>query len=497
MATLVMGVDSSTQSCKVELRDAYDGRLVGHGKGPHPPTHPPKSEQYTSDWWDALVKATHQAIDGLQPGYRAEDVSAVSISAQCHGLVMLDQDNAVIRKVKLWNDTTTSPQNDELIRTIGRKEWIHLTGSLPTSSFTASKVAYMARKEPEIWKRAKTVMLPHDYLTFRLTGRYTTDRSDASNTAYYDSLHGRYLPEVFNAAVGGKGPQFEDITFPEVLGPEQSAGILQKAPAQELGLRPGIVIGPGGGDQEVSSLGLGILPGDLALSLGTSGVTFTASQQPVYDENGLVSGVADAAGGWLPLTCVLNCAKAFGVVASWLGVDLQELNVLASKAATNADRPIFVAYLDGERTPDLPLATASIDGLTSDTTRESLALALIEGIALGMDSGRRFMIDAGVNLDGTIVATGGAIHSPAFLQALADFMGQSIYGTDVEQAVARGATIQAAAVLRDEKVTKIRDDWKPKRTELATPRPLAVTHADEIIQRYRIASQWRGMDRKE
>ncbi|WEV59817.1 xylulokinase [Bifidobacterium sp. ESL0728] len=497
MATLVMGVDSSTQSCKVELRDAFDGKLVGHGKSPHPSTKPPKSEQYASDWWDALVKATHQAIDGLQEGYCANDVFAISISAQCHGLVMLDENDTVIRKVKLWNDTTTSPQNDDLIRSIGKEEWIHLVGSLPTAAFTASKVAYMAREEPEIWKRVKTVMLPHDYLTFRLTGRYTTDRSDASNTGYYDSFNSRYLPEVFNMAVDGDGPQLEDINLPEVLGPEESAGVLLDQPAKELGLRSGIKIGPGGGDQEVSSLGLGILPGDLALSLGTSGVTFTVSQKPIYDDTGLVNGVADAAGGWLPLTCVLNCAQVFSIVASWLGVGLEELNVLASNAPTNAERPIFVAYLNGERTPNLPLATASISGLTSDTTRESLALSLVEGIAMGMDSGRRAMIDAGAQLDGTIIATGGAMHSPAFLQALADFMGQDICGTDVEQAVARGAAIQAAAVLREEKVTEVRNQWKPKRTVLASPRSVAVSHSDEVIERYRIASKWRGLDRNE
>ncbi|WP_369344102.1 xylulokinase [Bifidobacterium aquikefiricola] len=490
---MVMGVDSSTQSCKVEFRDADEGTLISSGRAPHPPATPPVSEQNANSWWEALVKATKNAIAELPIGRKPTDVAAVSVDAQCHGLVILNKNKEVIRQVKLWNDTTTAPYCDWLQDTIGKEEWINKVGSLPTAAFTLSKVAYVADNEPELWAQADAIMLPHDYLTFRLCGRYVTDRSEASGTGYFNSEHNEYLRDLITLAVNGNGPTGDQLVLPDVLAPNERAGGLTDEAAWALGLPKGIPVGPGCGDSHSTALGLGVGQGELVLSLGTSGVVFTPSDHPVYDPKGYVNGVADATGGWLPLVCVLNCAKALDTARSWLGVNFNELNGLAMAAHSRADRPVFVPYLDGERTPNLPKATGTIAGLTSSDTRESLALAFIEGIALGLDDGRRALVDAGVPSEGSIRLAGGGSNSIALAGTIADLAGREVVDTGITEAACRGASIQAAAVLSGAKVTEVRDAWKPQAEVVASPR--TGRHLDELRERYAAASTWRGLDR--
>lgn len=492
-SSMVMGVDSSTQSCKVEFRDAADGALIASGSAPHPRTTPPVSEQNASAWWDALKLATAQALAALPTGRTAKDVAAVAVDAQCHGLVILDRGNEVIRQVKLWNDTTTSGYCDRLVERIGRERWIRRVGSLPTAAFTLSKIAYVANEEPDVWARAATVMLPHDYLTFRLCGRAVTDRSEASGTGYFNSESDTYQRDLIDVAVDGHGPCGGDLRLPDVLAPGERAGGLTLEAAADLGLTAGIPVGPGCGDSHSTALGLGAGTGELVFSLGTSGVVFTACDHPVYDLSGYVNGVADATGEWLPLVCVLNCAKALDTARRWLGVNFDELNGLAMAAEPRADRPVFVPYLDGERTPNLPRSTGSLVGLTSQDTRESLALAVIEGIALNLDNGRLALERAGVASHGPIRLAGGGSHSFALASALADLTGRDVIDTGVDQAACRGAAVQAAAVLEHAGVAEVRDRWRPKTTVIAAPR--SGRHLDELRARYAVATGWRGMDR--
>jgi xylulokinase len=483
---VVAGVDSSTQSCTVELRDADDGRLLGTGRAPHPPTSPPVSEQSADDWWAALGAALHAAADAA--GVDLAAVDAVSVAAQCHGSVLQAGDGTVLRPVKLWNDTTSAPQAARMQAELGAAAWTRAVGSLPTAAFTLTKLAWLAEHEPDVLARTRQVLLPHDHLTWRLTGRCVTDRSDASGTGYYAAHEGRWRPDLLERWVD-PGRDWPGM-LPEVLGPSDAAGTAAPPAARALGLRPTALVGAGAGDQHAGALGVGLAAGDVAYSLGTSGVVLTTAVDPVHDPAGLVNGVADAAGGYLPLVCTLNCTKVTDLVGRLLGTDLAGLARLALDAPVRPDRPVLAAFLDGERSPDRPLATGLLAGLTGATTRESLALAAFEGVLLGLWRGHRAIRSVGAPADGAVLVVGGGARSAAYRQVLADILGQPVVVRDAPEATARGACLQAAAVLHATAVTAVRDAWRPADVLVTEP---ARRRAD-VWERYLTLADWAGLD---
>ncbi|GAA3010287.1 xylulokinase [Microbacterium aurantiacum] len=484
--SVVAGVDSSTQSTKVVLRDADTGVLVGQGRSPHPPTFPPRSEQHPDDWWRAFTAAFAAAVDDA--GVSAREVRAISIAAQCHGLVALDDTDRVIRPAKLWNDTTTAPQMAALRERMPAAEWARRIGSVPTAAFTVSKLSWLRETEPESYARLARVLLPHDWLTLCLTGRAVTDRSDASGTGYFDSVANRYDDEIL--ALVDPGRDLRSM-LPEVLGPDEPAGEVRDAVRRELGLDPGVLVAAGAGDQHASALGLGIQAGELVVSLGTSGVVYTVSARRPADPTGMVDGVADAAGGFLPLVSTLNAAKVTDTAARWLGVDHDELGRLALAAPLAEDRPVFAAFLDGERKPDRPGARGLLAGLSTETTREQLALAAFEGVVFGLVRGQHALERAGVDCAGPLLAVGGAAASPAARQVLADATGRTVLTTAMPEAVASGAAVQAAAVLAGRTIAEVRSAWAPPRTAVAEPMPRP---EDGAFERYAALADWTGMD---
>ncbi|HWL43069.1 MAG TPA: xylulokinase [Ilumatobacter sp.] len=434
---VVLGVDSSTQSTKVEARDLATGEVLGRGWAQHRPTTPPVSEQDPRVWWVALVAAVAQLGDA-----RA-DVVGVSVAGQQHGLVLLDVTGTPVRPAKLWNDTTSSLQTDRLVAALGAERWAELTGSVPVPSLTITKLAWVAEHEPELLGRATRVMLPHDYLTWRLTGNHVTDRGDASGTGWFDAVGNRYLPELVELAAPGW-----DGALPTVLGPTDPAGTLTDAAAAELGLPAGIAVGPGTGDNAAAALGLGLLPGDVAVSLGTSGVVLAVSPTPTRDPAGFVAGFASASGDYLPLVCTLNATKVTDTVARWLGVDAAGLADLAlAGVASGTDGPVLVPYFDGERTPNLPDATGTWFGLTNSTTREQLALAAHDGVLCGLLDGLDHLRTCGATVGGRMFLVGGGARSAAYRQRLADLAAVPVVVADTDEAVATGAAVQAAMVL--------------------------------------------------
>lgn len=263
---VVAGVDSSTQSCKVEIRDADDGRLLATGTAPHPPAFAPSSEQPPARWWEAFGSALATAVS--EAVVDRADVAAISVGAQCHGLITLDAEGEVIRDAKLWNDTTSAPQVARLRERIGAEEWIRAVGSLPTAAFTFGKLAWFAESEPENFDRLARICLPHDWLTLRLSGRHVTDRSEASGTGYWSAAQDRYLEEYL--ALVDPDRDWAPM-LPTVLGPDDAAGTLDPAAAEALGLAPGTIVGAGGGDQHIGALGLAVEPGDVVFTIATSG----------------------------------------------------------------------------------------------------------------------------------------------------------------------------------------------------------------------------------
>jgi xylulokinase len=438
--TLVAGVDSSTQSCKVEVRDLSTGRLLASGAAPHPPAFPPCSEQHPDDWVTAFVSAAQQALAACEA--ERPEIRAISVAAQCHGLVLLDARGEVLRAAKLWNDTTGAPNLARLVERIGARRWVMRIGTLPTAAFTIAKLAWVAEHEPGLLDRVGSILLPHDYLTYWLTGETVTDRSDASGTGYFDAVEGQWIPSYLELAAGDRDWAAK---LPTVLGPAEAAGRVQPARAALLGIGDDVIVGAGGGDQHAAYLGLGLTDGDQYFGIGTSGVVATSARGPVFDTTGAVDGVADMTGGYLPLMSTLNAARVVDRAAVLLGTDLAGISELAL-AAGPTQGPVLVPFLDGERTPDRPHARGAFADLTSATTRQELARAFVEGPLLSLLSGRDSLIASGVELDGAATAVGGGTRSPATLQLLADLLGDEVTLPDVDEATARGACIQAAAV---------------------------------------------------
>jgi xylulokinase len=446
----------------VELRDVESGRLIATGRAAHPVTHPPVSEQAPDDWWQALVSAVRSAT--AQSDAR---VVGMSVGAQCHGLVATDASGAVLRPAKLWNDTTSGPQADALVQRYGAPWWSREVGIVPSAAITITKLMWLRDNEPEVFDRVRHLAVPHDWLTERLTGHRVTDRSDASGTGYFSADTGQWRTDILDDAIG---PRDWAGMLPEVLGPDAAAGRLSAQAASELGIDPGVLVGAGGGDQHLAAQGIGLQEGDIAYSLGTSGVVFATTPHPVRDPDGGIDGVANVTGGYLPLVCTLNATKVTDTMATLLGADLDELNRLALAAPVDGRRPVLAAYLDGERSPRLPSSRGMLAGLTTATTREELALAAFEGVALGLVRGERLLAQNGLPVTGRTILIGGGARSDAYRQVIADLTGRPVHTVDAPEGTARGAAIQAAAVVRGESVAAVTGHWRPEVTTTTSPR---------------------------
>lgn len=462
---IVAGADSSTQSCTVELRDASDGTLLGTGRAPHPPTHPPVSEQLTDDWWAAFAAALSAAVTAA--GVAPTEIAALSVGAQCHGLVALDADDRLVRPVKLWNDTTSAPDVERLLSERSATDWVEQVLIPLNPALTIAKLAWLAANEPANLARMRRIMVPHDWLTFRLTGEHVTDRSDASGTGFYSAPSNRFRPDLLAEHISA-GLDW-DSALPRVLGPDEAAGTVLPEIAAELGLRPGTLVGAGGGDQHLAAAGVGLRTGEVAFSLGTSGVVFTPAGLPDH-RDWTVDYVCDVTGGYLPLVCTLNCTKVTDRFAYLLGVDLPELDRLALQAGAGAG-PVLLAYLDGERSPMRPGAEAVLAGLGADLSREQVAAAAYDGVVQGLLRGARTLERlAGAPITDRVLAVGGGSRSRAYRQFIADRLGSAVHTVDAPEATARGACIQAAAVLAGEAVATVRDDWTPATLSITEPR---------------------------
>ncbi|MFD2766537.1 xylulokinase [Micromonospora eburnea] len=435
---LVAGVDSSTQSCKVVVRDAETGALVRQGRAPHPEG----TEVDPYAWWDALLAAI-DAAGGLA------DVAAVAVGGQQHGMVCLDEAGQVVRPALLWNDTRSAGAAQDLIAEAGggeagRRFWAEATGSVPVASFTATKLRWLARHEPANADRVAAVCLPHDWLTWRLAGApglaaLRTDRGDASGTGYWSPRTGEYRLDLLERAFGRR------LVVPTVLGPAESAGLLD--PAALAGAAAGrALLGPGTGDNAAAALGVGAGPGDVVVSIGTSGTVFAVADTPAADATGAVAGFADATGRYLPLVCTLNAARVLDAAATMLGVGHDELSELALAGPPGADGLVMVPYLEGERTPDRPTATGALHGLTlGNATPAHLARAAVEGMLCALADGLDALIAQGATAR-RIILVGGGARSAAVRRIAPQVFGRPVVVPPPGEYVADGAARQAAWV---------------------------------------------------
>ncbi|HEU5305950.1 MAG TPA: xylulokinase [Acidimicrobiia bacterium] len=435
--SLVAGVDSSTQSCKIEVRDADSGELVRSGHRPHPPTSPPRSEQDPRAWWGALSSLLDE---------HGRDVAAVSVAGQQHGMVVLDADRGVVRPAKLWNDTESAPHADALVRGWGARRWADVVGTVPVASLTITKVAWLREHEPEHFARLAHVLLPHDWLTLQLSGELVTDRGDASGTGYWSPSSESYVPDAL-ALVG-----LDPSVVPTVLAPGAQAGTFGD-----------VVVAPGTGDNMGTAVGLGLAEGDLAISLGTSGTAFAVAGHPTDDASGAVAGFADATGRFLPLACTLNATKVTDGMARLLGRSRDELESLALAAPSGAGGVVLLPYFDGERTPNRPDATGTLTGLRSETAPAQLARAAYEGVVCHLLEAMDALARVGVPTDrGRLFVVGGGARSSVYPQLVADLAQRPVDVPVTAEYVARGACVQAAAVLTGRAVDEVAREWAPQ-----------------------------------
>jgi len=441
MTVLVAGIDSSTQSCKVVIREAGRGVLVREGRA----EHPPGTEVDPAAWWQALTSALAGAggLDG---------VAAVSVAGQQHGMVCLDEHGGVVRPALLWNDTRSAAAAAELVAELGAGDpargaagWAEAVGSVPVASFTVTKLRWLAEHEPGAMARTAAVCLPHDWLTWRLAGgslgRLCTDRSDASGTGYWSAAAGTYRPDLLRRACGS------EPAVPRVLGPAEPAGEAAAPAGMSSSGAAAPRLGAGAGDNAAAALGLGAAVGDVVVSIGTSGTVFAVSGTPTADATGIIAGFADATGRFLPLVCTLNAARVLEAAAAILGTNPDGLSERALSARPGADGVTMLPYLEGERTPNRPDATASLHGLTGTNARpENLARAAVEGMLCGLADGLDAIRAAGIAVRRVLLIGGGA-RSEAVRRIAPTVFGVPVEVPEAAEYVADGAARQAAWAL--------------------------------------------------
>jgi len=444
---LVAGVDSSTQSTKVAVVDAEDGTIVGFGRGAHSVEGSGGARETPPEQWG---RALAEALAGTGC---AGQVSAVSVAAQQHGLVVLDGSRRVLHPAILWNDTRAASDAQRLVVDLGGpRACAARVGSVLTAAFTVSSWAWLRRTRPDLVEAAEAVCLPHDYLGSLLTGRPpSTDRSDASGTGWWSPAEGDYADDVLSLPAVG----LDRERLPAVLGPAEPAGEVSADAAERFGLPRAALVAPGAGDNAAAALGLGLGPGELCVSLGTSGTAFSVSTAPCADATGVVAGFASADDRYLPLACTLNATLAVDSTAALLGLDRDDV-------ADSSGEVVFLPWLDGERTPDLPAASGSLTGLRHGTDRRSVLRAAYEGAAwtlgVAMD---RVAAQSGAG-EGPLVLVGGGSRSRIWQDTLGRVTGRSLVVPDAAELVALGAALQAAAVSEQVAPEVIARRWRTR-----------------------------------
>jgi D-xylulose kinase len=441
MRSLLIGVDSGTQSTKVLVVDARTGKVLGSASEAYdliPNLPPGAKEQEPETWRDATSKAMRKALK--QAKAQRGEVEAIGVSGQQHGFVPLDAKGEVIRPAKLWCDTSTTAECDEITHKLGGlKGAIRAVGNAILPGFTAPKILWLKNHEPKDYARLATVLLPHDYLNFWLTGQKTMEFGDASGTALMDVRKRKWSDAALKAIDANLIEK-----LPKLSGSEGIAGRLQSNTAKELGLDGDVVVSAGGGDNMMGAIGTGNTePGVITASFGTSGTIYACADKPVIDPQGEIAAFCDSTNRWLPLLCTMNVTVATEMVRKDFGMEHGEFEKAAAKAPAGSDGLFLLPYLEGERTPNVPAGTGVYAGVTAKTFDAAhFARATMEGVTLGMNYGLRRLAELGVTPT-QIRATGGGSKSKLWRQIMADVFNAEVVTLKVSEGAAYGAALQA------------------------------------------------------
>jgi len=453
MRTLLIGIDSGTQSTKALVVDAKSGKVLGAGSQAYeliPDLPPGAKEQHPHTWREATAGAIRQALRGAKAS--PTEVKAIGVSGQQHGFVPLDKDGAVIRPAKLWCDTSTIAECEEITEKLGgAKKTIRALGNAVLPGFTASKILWLKNHEPKNYARLATVLLPHDYLNFWLTGNKVMEYGDASGTALLDVRKRKWS----GAAIEAIDADLAD-KLPQLISSDLPAGTLQPSTARQLDLRPDVLVSAGGGDNMMGAIGTGnTREGVITASFGTSGTIYACAQKPVVDPKGEIAVFCDSTNRWLPLLCTMNVTVATEMMRLDFGYSHEMFASKAASVPAGSHGLLLLPYLEGERTPNIPDGTGVMIGINQRTFSAShYCRAAMEGVTLGMNYGLRRLAGLGVKPT-QIRATGGGAKSKVWRQIMADIFNTEVVTLKVSEGAAYGAALQALWCWRKKQGEKV------------------------------------------
>jgi len=376
---LFLGIDCGTQGTKAIILDAISGQVLGQGAAAHTMISGAngRREQDTQQWLEAFTLATHRALAAANVD--GQSILGIGVSGQQHGLVLLDDQDEVLRPAKLWCDTETSAENDRLLVHLGgEKGSLERLGVVIAPGYTVSKLLWTKEQHPVVFSRIARILLPHDYLNFWLTGRACSEYGDASGTGYFNVRSRQWDLQLLRDIDASGRLQ---SALPELIDAHQSVGTILPAIAEHLGINPTALVSSGGGDNMMGAIGTGnIQPGAITMSLGSSGTVYAYSEVPKVSPDASVATFCSSSGGWLPLICTMNLTNATGAIRELFNLDLEQFNHLVAQSPIGAEGVSMLPFFNGERVPALPHATGSLHGLTLDNlTQANLCRAAVEG----------------------------------------------------------------------------------------------------------------------
>jgi len=453
MRELYIGIDSGTQSTKALVVDAKNGKVLGSAQrayGLISGLPAGAKEQHPETWKRAMAATIKAALK--QAKASAAEVKGIGVSGQQHGFVPLDKKGKVIRPAKLWCDTTTTAECEAITRKLGGlKKTINHVGNAMLPGFTAPKIAWLKKHEPKNYKRLATVLLPHDYLNFWLTGNAVMEYGDASGTALLDVKKRKWSAAAIKAIDAGLADK-----MPPLISSDQPAGHLSTATAKALGLSTDTLVSAGGGDNMMGAIGTGnTRPGIVTASFGTSGTIYACAAKPIIDPQGEIAAFCDSTNRWLPLLCTMNVTVATEMVRNHYGLSHAQFENAAAKVSAGSDGLILLPYLEGERTPNVPDGTGVWFGANTKThSAGHFARAAMEGVTLGMNYGLRRLASLGVKPK-QIRATGGGAQSRLWRQIMADIFNAEVVTLAVSEGAAYGAALQAMWCVAQNRCEKV------------------------------------------
>ncbi len=435
----VIGIDNGTQSTKVVFYDFEKGRIAASAQASYSViSRGDGTREQKAEWWiDALGKCFSDIDSSIK-----ETAVAVGVSGQQHGFVPLDSSGEVLYNVKLWCDTSTAAECSEIEKRYGGGDKIlNEAGNRILPGYTASKILWLKKNHPEVYMKMKHILLPHNFINFYLTGNYTMESGDASGTGLLNIKRREWDKNVLNAL----DPE-RDLSecLPPLLAPYEVSGHVTAGAASEFGIKEGIPVSSGGGDNMMGAVGTGaVKPGVITMSLGTSGTIYGFSDKPVIDPNGNLAAFCSSTGGWLPLLCTMNCTVATEMMRSLFDTGISDFNNTASQASPGSGGIITLPFFNGERTPNLPNGRGCVVGMDmTNLTRENIFRSSFESAVLGMKLGLDSFSGLGFQAE-EIRLIGGGAKSGLWRQIAADILDLPVAVPLHEEAAALGGAVQA------------------------------------------------------